>query len=231
MTKNIFADSDYFAQVALASRKNVDIVVAMQDAIDIPADREGCKALILAQAATIREQELLIAKHAAAIDELTSEMEKLRKLLSHFVNGHRSEKRIPTGPDQAWLPFENSDEFQAARAEAEAQAEVLIDAYQRRKQTQKKPKDESLPSHLRRVEEIVPADDSQKICDTHGERTIIGYDTTETLVHVRPELYVLLKKYEVRLCGEPQLRHHVASAAHIAGGRRSLRHQRGGGDH
>ena len=34
------------------------------------------------------------------IEELGVEMEKLRKLLSHFVNGHRSEKRILTGPDQ-----------------------------------------------------------------------------------------------------------------------------------
>lgn len=96
-------------------------------------------------------------------------MEKLRKLLSHFVNGHRSEKRIVAAPGQAWLPFESSEEFQAARAEAEAQAEVLIDAYKRRKQTQKKPRDESFPSHLRRVQAIVTADDSQKICDTRGD--------------------------------------------------------------
>jgi transposase len=180
----------------------------MQDAIDIPADWEGCKALIVAQAEIISRQNALIAEqaaqHAAKIETLETEMEKLRKLLSHFVNGHRSEKRIVTSPNQNWLPFESSEEFQAARAEAEAQAEVLVDAYQRRRQTQKKPRDESFPSHLRRVEELVAADDSQKICDTHGERTMIGYDTTETLVHVRPELYVLVKKYPKFACaGHP----------------------------
>lgn len=205
--ENIFHDSDDFAHPALASHEDLDIVTAMHDAIEIPADEEGCKALILAQAARIREQELTILEQASAIesnqkkiDELNGEMEKLRKLLSQFVNGHRSEKRLVTGPDQKWLPFESSEEFQAARAEAEAQAEILIDAHKRRRQTQKKPRDESFPSHLRRVEQIVEADDSRKICDTHGERTIIGYDATETLVHVRPELYVLVKKYPKFAC-------------------------------
>src|SRR6185436_15912530 len=89
----------------------------MQDATDMRKDLESCKTLIASQAKTI--------------DELSSELEKTRKLLSHFVNGPRSEKRILTGPNQNWLPFENSEEFQAARAEAEAQAEVLVDAYKR----------------------------------------------------------------------------------------------------
>ena len=89
-------------------------------------------------------------------------MEKLRKLLSHFVNGQRSEKRILTGPDQNWLPFESSEEFQAARAEAEAQAEAIIQKYTVEREVQKKkPRDESLPSHLRREEQIVAGDAAQ----------------------------------------------------------------------
>ena len=56
-------------------------------------------------------------------------MEKMRKLLSHFVNGHRSEKRILPAENQALLPFESSEEFQAARAEAEAQAEAIVQTY------------------------------------------------------------------------------------------------------
>ena len=35
------------------------------------------------------------------IAALEAEMEKLRKLLSHFINGHRSEKKILSGPNQA----------------------------------------------------------------------------------------------------------------------------------
>ena len=140
------------------------------------------------------------------IEELSLEMEKLRKLLSHFINGHRSEKRILTGPNQDWLPFETHEEFQAARAEAEAQAEAVIQTYTVEREVQnKKPRNESLPSHLRREEQIIEGDATQKTCSTHGERTIIGYDTTETLVHKRPELYVLVKKYPKYACpGNPE---------------------------
>jgi 3-methyladenine DNA glycosylase Tag len=117
-------------------------LIAMQDAIHIPPDWEGCKALVLAQAEIISRQKDLLAEqsiqNAAKIEALETEMEKLRKLLSHFVNGHRSEKRVISGPNQSWLPFENSEEFQAARAEAEAQAEILVDAYKRQRQTPKK---------------------------------------------------------------------------------------------
>jgi hypothetical protein len=57
------------------------------------------------------------------------------------------------------LPFENSKEFEAARAEAEAQAEAVIQKYTgERKNPPKKRRDESLPSHLRREERIIEAD-------------------------------------------------------------------------
>lgn len=173
---------------------------------EIPNDLEGCRALIRAQAATISEQAALLAAQSKQLEELGLEMEKLRKLLNHFVNGQRSEKRILTAPGQNWLPFENSEEFQAARAEAEAQAEAVIQSYtlQRRAQCQK-PRDESLPSHLRREEQIIEGDAKQKTCTMHGERAIIGYDTTETLIHQRPELYVLVKKYPKYACpGNPE---------------------------
>jgi hypothetical protein len=182
---------------------------------NIPNTLRGCRAFIREQAAaaaeytatvaqqtaTISAQAGTIATQGRTIEELGVELEKLRKLLSHFVNGHRSERRILTGADQDWLPFENSEEFQAARAEAEAQAEAIVQASTvQRKVPKKKPRDESLPSHLRREEQIIDADTSQSTCPTHGERTLIGYDTTETLVHKRPELYVLVRKYPKYAC-------------------------------
>jgi hypothetical protein len=171
---------------------------------EIPHDWEACRALIQTQAAIISQQATLLATQERTIEELGLEMEKLRKLLSHFINGHRSEKRIVTGPNQDWLPFENNEEFQVARAEAEAQAEAVIQAYTVEREVQKKPRNESLPSHLRREEQVIAGDATQKTCSTHGERTIIGYDTTETLVHQRPELYVLVKKYPKYACpGNP----------------------------
>jgi len=164
---------------------------------EIPNDLRGCRAFIQTQAATIMSQ-------GRMIEEFGLEIEKLRQLLSQFVNGHRSEKRIITGPNQHWLPFENSAEFQAARAAAEAQAEVLVQTYTVERQVKKKPRNESLPSHLRREEQLVAGDATQQTCSTHGARTIIGYDTTETLVHQRPALYVLVKKYPKYACaGHP----------------------------
>ncbi|MFZ1009163.1 MAG: transposase, partial [Candidatus Sulfotelmatobacter sp.] len=158
------------------------------------------------QAIANAEQSALLAAQSKQIEEIRLEQEKLRKLLSHFVNGHRSEKRIITAPDQNWLPFESSEEFQAARAEAEAQAEAVIQTYTvERKVQSKKPRDESLPSHLRREEQIIEGDAAQKTCSTHGQRTIIGYDTTETLVYTRPELHVRVRKYPKYACpGNPQ---------------------------
>jgi len=203
--ENIFHNFVNYFPLALASRSDLSIVITMQDAINIPTDWEGCKVFIHTQASTISEQAATIATLQSTVSEQAVEMEKLRKLLSHFVNGHRSEKRILTGSDQQWLPFESSEEFQAARAEAEAQAEILVQAHTRKREDQKKkPRDESFPSHLRREEQIINGDGSEKTCATHGERTLIGYDTTETLVEKRPELYVLVKKYPKFACsGNP----------------------------
>ncbi|MGA8764020.1 MAG: transposase [Candidatus Sulfotelmatobacter sp.] len=178
----------------------------MSEPSEIPHDLAGSQALNRAQAATISQQAALLATQGRTIEELGLEMEKLRKLLSHFINGHRSEKRMITGPDQDWLPFENNEEFQAARAEAEAEAEAVVQTYTVEREVQKKKlRNESLPSHLRREEQIIAGAATQKTCSTHGERTIIGYDTTETLVHKRPELYVLVKKYPKYAClGNPE---------------------------
>ena len=181
----------------------------MSEPIAIPTDLKACQSLLRAQAASLSQQAASLSQQAATIasqaqklEELAVEMEKLRKLLSHFVNGHRSEKRILPAANQAWLPFDSSEEFQAARAEAEAQAEAIVQTYTVTRTAAKKKRDESLPSHLPRVERIIEGNDSQKHCSTHGARKVIGYDTTETLVYTRPELHVLVKKYAKYACPE-----------------------------
>ena len=182
----------------------------MQDANNMPMDLESCWAHIRAQAAanqklstdlqTLQQQLETLQKQ---FEQLGLEAEKIRKLLSHFVNGGRSEKRILPDPKQALLPFESSDEFQQARAEAEAEAEQVIQTYTvTRVAKKKKPRQESFPSHLRREEVLVEVADSVKFCPTHGERTLIGYDTTETLVHQRPELFVEVRKYPKFACSK-----------------------------
>ena len=220
-----FGNSFNLGESPLALSDDLVIISRMIERHDIPNDLDACQVLLRAQAASLVEDDVTIASQSATItsqsatitsqsatitsqtqkiEELTTEMEKLRKLLSQFVNGHRSEKRILPAADQAWLPFDSSEEFQAAKAEAEAQAEAIVQTYTVTRTITKKKRDESLPSHLPRVEKVIEGNDAQQNCPTHGPRKPIGYDTTETLVYKRPELYVLVKKYPKYACpGNP----------------------------
>lgn len=173
----------------------------MFESSDIPNDFAACQTLCWAQAATLSQQAETIASQARQLEELSVEMEKLRKLLSYFVNGQRSEKRLLPAENQQLLPFDTDEDFQAARAEAEAQAEAIVQTYTvTRNVAKQKKRDESLPSHLRRVEQIIEGDEAQKNCPTHGARRIIGYDRVETLRYSRPDLYVLVKLYAKYAC-------------------------------
>jgi multidrug resistance efflux pump len=135
---------------------------------NLPSDLASCQAMIL--------------KQRAQLDELSAEFEKLRKLLSHFVNGSRSEKRILDGPGQDLLPFETQEEFEAAKAEAETEAKQIIEKYEvTTHERKKKRRSESLPADLPRVEVPVDVDDSLKHCPTHGQRTQIGEDISRQL--------------------------------------------------
>jgi transposase len=159
----------------------------MSESISIPSDLNSCQELIVSQ--------------QKMIDDLQIEQEKLRKLLQQMIHGNRSEKRILSGADQALLPFESEEEFKTAQAEAEAEAETIIEKYTvQRHARKKKPRNESLPSHLERVEQIVEAPEELKNCPRHGARRIIDYDITETLMRDPPRLWVLRKKYPKYAC-------------------------------
>ena len=159
----------------------------MSESISIPSDLNSCQELIVSQ--------------QKMIDDLQIEQEKLRKLLQQMIHGNRSEKRILSGADQALLPFESEEEFKTAQAEAEAEAETIIEKYTvQRHARKKKPRNESLPSHLERVEQIVEAPEELKNCPRHGARRIIDYDVTETLMRDPPRLWVLRKKYPKYAC-------------------------------
>jgi transposase len=191
--------------LAMSEGTNITNVANIASGDALPGDLAGCHAAIRAQVTTIEtltvQQNQLIVER----EQLLAEQEKLRKLIERLLHGQRSEKRVLPDAKQGWLPFEDNAEFQAARAEAEAEAQAIVETYTvQRKQQPKKRRSEALPSHLRREERIIEADDALKTCPTHGERQIIGYDTTETLVYTRPELHVLVKKYPKYACaGQP----------------------------
>ena len=42
--------------------------------------------------------------------------------------------------------------------------------------------------------------DNDTVCDTHGDKTLIGYDTTETLTYTPPKLEIIVTKYPKYAC-------------------------------
>ena len=51
----------------------------------------------------------------------------------------------------------------------------------------------------------VDVPDADKVCATHGEKTVIGYDRTETLKYTPPQLEIIVTKYPKYVCpNEPE---------------------------
>jgi len=177
----------------------------MNIATELPQELEACHAIIRDRLTRLAQQDETIEALRKQIEQLEAEQEKLRKLAAHLANGHRSERHIPANPDQRWLPFDSAAEFQEARAEAEAEAEAIVQKYEVTRTIQpKKKRDESFPSHLKRIEQIENGDEAQQVCPTHGSRRLLGYDVTETLVWKPAQLHVLVTKYAKYVCeGQP----------------------------
>ena len=189
----------------------------MENTDDLPADIESCQARIrelimrvelLSAIASAKDPQAIIAQQQRTIDELTkqlkelqAEQDKLQRLLAKAINGNRSERQVLSSPAQAFLPFENQAELEVAQAEAQAEAEAMInDEANRTKPKPRKRRNESLPAHLPRKERIVELPESLAVCDEHGPRQVIGYDVTEKLVRIPPQLFIEVLKYPKLCC-------------------------------
>lgn len=62
---------------------------------------------------------------------------------------------------------------------------------------------ESFPDYLRREEKVVQAPESVMHCAARGERTLAGYDETQTPIHQPADLCVLVAKYPKYACSGP----------------------------
>jgi transposase len=165
---------------------------------------------IESQAHAIESRDHTIESHTLTIGELERRKRSLEKdfqelqlafnelLQRAFRN--RSERYL-ADPNQLKLDFQGSPEAAdaaAGLAEAVEEAEIVIPEHKRR--VRKPKRSEKLPEHLPRYEVEAPVPDEVKNCPEHGERRIIGYDTTETLEFERPKLRVRVTKYPKYAC-------------------------------
>jgi len=131
------------------------------------------------------------------IAELKLQIEKLM----HQLYGRKTE-RVIDDPNQLTLNF--GDDAQSADAVADAvhEAQAIIQEYTVRREIgkQKKIRNEQLPAHLPRYEVLAETPDAVRHCAEHGERELIGYDTTETLEFERPKLRVRVTRYPKYTC-------------------------------
>jgi transposase len=163
----------------------------------LPANLSACHALIAEQASALMEVQSAREQLAQENVELNLTIQKLLARL----RGQRSERH--EDPDQQQLDFGDDGALPAGLADAAAeQAEVSEEILVRRKKQPRKARNEQLPAHLERYEVIADTTPEQTQCAEHGERQLIGYDTTETLEFERPKLRVRVTKYPKFACAE-----------------------------
>jgi len=146
-----------------------------------------------------------LAKRDDVIQQLEAKIQQLEKdylKLWQERFAAKSERYI-ADPDQLRIDFGDTDEAaDAADGLAEAIEEAgLIPAHKRRKPRKKR--DESLPAHLPREEVVIDTPDSEKHCDTHGERKLLPeamWDIVERLKYIPPQLLVEVRKYPKYAC-------------------------------
>ena len=168
---------------------------------------------VLRQNASVLEQQVvLLAEQSGMIrkQEVKLEAQQLRinELLQQAF-GRRSERYLES-PQQLKMDFGDSPEVsdatdglqQAVDDKQSDDDDGTIPTQQRKK---KKKRDESLPENLPRIEVTIDVPDSDKVCDAHGEKTLIGYDTTETLIYSPPMLEIKVTKWAKYACpSQPQ---------------------------
>ena len=177
----------------------------MQDAPSspLPEDLAACHALIAANEALLAEQSSALAELQSTREKLAQENEELNLTIQRLLQrlaGHRSERH--EDPAQQQLPFGSPDPIEEGVADAAEELAQSVDetGSAPRSRKPRKVRSEQLPEHLPRYELIAPITPEQQQCAEHGERQLIGYDTTETLEFERPKLRVRVTKYPKYAC-------------------------------
>ena len=174
---------------------------AMQDAHAIPQEVQDFIDTNPQGKAFIEMKDTSIIALQSRVDFLQAELEKISRLFAAHLRGPRKETHI-SGSEQTWLPFDSQEELDLARAQAEGDAQKVIDDNEAKKAAppKKKPKSQALPSHLPIIDRVYDLPESQRDCPTHGPMTCIGCDTTETLAMEPAKLFRYLNKFMKYAC-------------------------------
>jgi transposase/uncharacterized short protein YbdD (DUF466 family) len=156
------------------------VVSSMQDATPPTTDSQS----------PVPSLELLQKENQQLKDKLAwfeTEYNKLVKLMA--LPNKRIEKHLSPG-GSPWLPFDSQEELEQARQEAEAEAQKVLEEQQASSPAKpRKPRKEALPSHLPVVKQLCDVPEADRVCPEHGPMTMIGVDSTETLVYEPAKLY------------------------------------------
>lgn len=167
----------------------------MQDATLLPKDLAACHALLVEQSTALVE--LQVAREQLSLENQELNL-AIQKLLARLY-GQRSERHID--PNQLQIDFGKDPAVQDGLADAAAEAEKIVQEYTvRRTLGKKKLRSEEFPEHLARYEVLAEVPEAEQQCAQHGQRQMIGYDTTQTLEFQRPKLRVRVTKYPKFAC-------------------------------
>jgi len=162
-----------------------------------PDDLPSCHALIEQLAGTVQEQ-------ANNFEELNRQHQELQLAYAELLQRAylKRRERYIHDPRQLALDFGDSDQACDAAeglAQAVQESEQTVRGCTRRRQS-RKPRDEKFQDHLPRYEVEATVPEEMKHCPEHGDREVIGHDTTETLEFERPKLRVRVTKYPKYAC-------------------------------
>lgn len=194
----------------------------------LPTTIKELQALCLQQQSTITEQQATIVTKDNALNESTellkskdNYIEQLEERLSLLLSKRYQAHSEQLNHLQAQL-FDESEleqaiqDAQAALEEAQAESTSKQDTIKDCK-PKKKPKRESLPAHLRRVEVLIDVSDEDKQM-MGDDWTMVGYETSEQLAVKQREYFVKqLKRAKYVLKDTPKNAAQAADAA-LGGG-------------
>ena len=198
------------------------------NASEPPSDLASCQALIRAAGARRSRS----SRQASRSRNSASNWKSSASCSATSSTAIAARSGSSAAADQSWLPFENSEEFQAARAEAEAQAEAIVQTYtvERTSPAQEATRRiASQPSASRRADHRGRRR-AEDLPDAWRAATHRLRHDRDAGLHAARVARAGEEVSEVCLPGQSGLRRGFARTADLAGRRGSLRHQRGGHD-